>query len=438
MDTARQLKKRNTYLDKLIAFQDLVPIKVVTGIRRCGKSSLLQLMVQHLLEEGIGQDQILEMSFERFDFSIMSDRDFYFFVKERIHPHKRTYLFFDEPQRIQNWESIINSFRVEFNCDIYVTGSNAYMLSSQYATYLAGRYVEIKMLPLSFAEFVDFHGFQTKEIPNLLGGIKKQFIAANKSIYTSEELFSAYLSYGGMPGLVDVGFNQEKSLIMLDGIYNSVVLHDILEHEARFGKNKLTDPLLLKKLVKFLTDNIGNTVSTTNIGKTLVQEGLLADSKRSSTPATSTIQTYIDALTEAYLFYDIKRFDIKGKDYLRTLGKYYIVDPGLRNYLLGFRDQDRGHTIENVVYLELLRRGYDVAIGKVGNKEIDFIATKQDKKLYIQVTETMLSEDTRNRELAPLKMIDDNYEKIVLSLDSNTPWNDEGIRCLNLIEWLLS
>ena len=226
-------------------------------------------------------------------------------------------------------------------------------------------------------------------------------------------------------------------MVLLDGIYSTVIMRDILERENRRGQKRITDPILLRKIILFLADNIGSSVSVSSIGNILADEGLLEDGRRKGTPSTHTVQAYVNALLESFFFYDIKRFDIKGKEYLRTLGKYYIVDIGLRNYLLGFRNRDSGHAIKNVVYLELLRRGYDVAIGKVDNSEVDFIATKMDDKLYVQVTEAMISEDTRRRELAPLQKIRDNYEKIVLSLDTGLDSSYEGIKSVNLINWLI-
>lgn len=437
MIDSHKLKKRNLYLNKLIAFQDTEPVKIVTGIRRCGKSSLLKLMIAHLKEIGIMDEQIIEMNFESYAFKKMTSDDLYDYVKQHVHPQKRMYLFFDEVQRVADWEDAINSFRVDFNCDIYITGSNAYLLSSEYSTYLSGRSVEIKMLPLSFSEFLAFYDFEIKETKSALGGTRRQVFDKNGERYELREVFGAYMRFGGMPGIADVGLDQEKAMVLLDGIYSTVVMRDILERESRRGQKRITDPILLRKIILFLADNIGSSVSVSSIGNILVNEGLLEDGKRKGTPSAHTVQAYVNALLESYFFYDIKRFDIKGKEYLRTLGKYYIVDIGLRNYLLGFRDRDSGHAIENVVYFELLRRGYDVAIGKVDNSEVDFIAAKMDDKLYVQVTESMISEDTRRRELAPLQKISDNYEKIVLSMDTGLVCSYEGIKSLNLIEWLI-
>lgn len=321
----------------------------------------------------------------------MDARGFYEYVKARICPNKRTYLFFDEVQKVHGWENAVNSFRVDFDCDIYITGSNAYLLSSELSTYLSGRYVEIKVLPLSFREFLDFHGY----------------------ILT------------------------ERKSPALDGVYFAAVINDILEREKRKGQRNITDPVLSKKIILFLADNVGNNTSATSIGNTLVNEGLLENGTRKTKPAVQTIQAYIEALTEAYIFYEIKRFDIKGKEYLRTLGKYYIVDIGLRNYLLGYRDGDSGHILENIIYFELLRRGYDVAIGKIDNQEVDFIATKADEKKYVQVTESMNAPETRERELAPLRKIRDSYEKIVIALESNLTQTQDGIKIIRALDFLL-
>lgn len=340
-------------------------------------------------------------------------------------------------QRVANWEDSINSFRIDFNCDIYITGSNAYLLSSEYSTYLSGRCVEINMLPLSFSEFLYFYNFEVKETKSALGGTRKLVYDKSGEHYELKEVFDAYMRFGGMPGIADIGLDQEKALMLLEGIYSTVIVRDILERENRRGQKRITDPVLLRKIVLYLADNIGSNISISTIGNVLVNEGVLEDGKRKRTPSAHTVQAYVNALLESYFFYDIKRFDIKGKEFLRTLGKYYVVDIGLRNYLLGFRNRDSGHALENVVYFELLRRGYDVAIGKVDNAEVDFIATKADYKIYIQVTESMTSEDVRIRELTPLMKINDNYEKIVLSINPGLDSCYEGIKSMNLMDWLI-
>ena len=431
------LKPRNIYLNRLIAFQDTEPVKVITGIRRCGKSSLLKLMQRHLLETGVAPQQIISMNFESMEYRDMDVQTFYNHVKEKIQPDKRMYLFFDELQRLDRWEDAVNSFRVDFDCDIYITGSNAYLLSSEYSTYLSGRYVEIKMLPLSFKEFLSFHGYEIRNRKAPGGEIKKRAYDAEGEPAEWEELFEAFMHYGGMPGIADVGLIQDRALTLLDGIYSTVVVRDILERERRRGQRQITDPVLLRKIILFLADNIGNNTSLTSISNTLVSEKMLEDRAKQGKPATQTIAAYVNALKEAYLFYEIKRFDIKGKEELKTLGKYYIVDIGLRNYLHGYRDVDTGHMIENVVYFELLRRGYDVAVGKIGTREIDFIATNDHEKIYFQVTDDLTSESTRERELAPLKMVRDNYRKVILAMSTNSTASVEGIEIIRLIDFLI-
>lgn len=432
-----RLRKRDLYLKRMIAFQDTEMIKVVTGIRRCGKSSLMKLMAQHLRESGVADDQILEMNFESMSIPDMDARGFYEYVKARICPDKRTYLFFDEVQKVPGWENAVNSFRVDFDCDIYITGSNACLLSSELSTYLSGRYVEIKVLPLSFREFLDFHGYTLTERKSPAGGVKKRIMDADGEIYDAKELFDAYARFGGMPMLADIGLEIDRVTAALDGVYSAAVVNNILEREKRKGQRTITDAILLRKIIMFLADNIGNNTSATSIGNTLVSEGLLEDGKRKTKPAVQTIQAYIKALTDAYFFYEIKRFDIKGKEYLRTLGKYYIVDIGLRNYLLGFQEGDSGHILENIIFFELMRRGYDVAIGKIDNQEVDFIATKADEKKYIQVTETMNAPETRERELAPLRKIRDSYEKIVIALECDLTQTQDGIKIIRALDFLL-
>lgn len=433
-----RLRKRDLYLKRMIAFQDTEMIKVVTGIRRCGKSSLMKLMAQHLRESGVTDDQIIEMNFESMSIPDMDARGFYEYVKARICPDKRTYLFFDEVQKVPGWENAVNSFRVDFDCDIYITGSNAYLLSSELSTYLSGRYVEIKVLPLSFREFLDFHGYKLTERKSPAGGVKKRVKDADGEIYDAKELFDAYARFGGMPMLADIGLEIDRVTAALDGVYSAAVVNDIFEREKRKGQRTITDAVLLRKIIMFLADNIGNNTTATSIGNTLVSEGLLEDGKRKTKPAVQTIQAYIKALTDAYFFYEIKRFDIKGKEYLRTLGKYYIVDVGLRNYLLGFREGDSGHILENIIFFELMRRGYDVAIGKIDNQEVDFIATKADEKKYIQVTETMNAPETRERELAPLRKIRDSYEKIVIALECDLTQTQDGIKIIRALDFLLN
>ena len=433
----KNLRKRDLYLNRIIAFKDTEMIKVMTGIRRCGKSSLMKLMAEHLRDTGVTDEQIIEMNFESMSIPDMDARGFYEYVKARICPGKRTYLFFDEVQKVHGWENAVNSFRVDFDCDIYITGSNAYLLSSELSTYLSGRYVEIKVLPLSFQEFLEFHGYTLTERKSPAGGIRKKITDAEGETYDVRELFDAYARFGGMPMLADIGLEIDRVTAALDGVYSAAVINDILEREKRKGQRNITDPVLLRKIILFLADNIGNNTSATSIGNTLVNEGLLENGTRKTKPAVQTIQAYIEALVEAYIFYEIKRFDVKGKDYLRTLGKYYIVDIGLRNYLLGYRDGDSGHILENIIYFELLRRGYDVAIGKIDNQEVDFIATRAEEKKYIQVTESMNAPETRERELVPLRKIRDSYEKIVIALECDFTQTQDGIKMIRALDFLL-
>ena len=433
-----KLKTRPNYLNKLIGFKDTEPVKVITGIRRCGKSSLLKLMIEHLKQNGVLSSQILYVNFESFEFVEFNSTKLYNYVKERIVAGKRMYLFFDEVQRVKNWENAINAFRVDFNCDIYITGSNAYLLSSEYATYLSGRCVEIKMLPLSFVEFIDFNDLTLKTEVGALGDKRTYAVDSSGSKYPLKEVFNSYLKFGGMPGITELGLDQEKSLMLLDSVYSTIIVRDILDLANLRETGPINDSVLLKKIVMFLSDNIGNNVSLSSIGNTLSNEGLLEDVRTKGKVSVHKLQYYVNSLLESFFFYEIKRFDIKGKEYLKTLGKYYIVDLGFRNLLLGYRNRDTGHVLENIVYLELLRRGYDVSIGKIDNLEIDFIAQKSDEKLYIQVTDDMSISSVTQRELAPLKKVKDNYPKFVLALNLGLETNYDGIKILNVIDWLVA
>ena len=433
-----KLKTRPNYLNKLIGFKDTEPVKVITGIRRCGKSSLFKLMIEHLKQNGVLSSQILYVNFESFEFVEFNSTKLYNYVKERIVANKRMYFFFDEVHRVKTWEDAINAFTVDYNFDIYITGSNAYLISSEYATYLAGRCVEIKMLPLSFVEFIDFNDLTLKTEVGALGDKRTYAVDSSGSKYPLKEVFNSYLQFGGMPGITELGLDQEKSLMLLDSVFSTIIVRDILDLANLREKGPINDSVLLKKIVMFLSDNIGNNVSLSSIGNTLSNEGLLEDVKTKGKVSVHKLQYYVNSLLESFFFYEIKRFDIKGKEYLKTLGKYYIVDLGFRNLLLGYRNRDTGHVLENIVYLELLRRGYDVAIGKIDNLEIDFIAQKADEKLYIQVTDDMSISSVTQRELAPLKKVKDNYPKIVLALNLGLETNYDGIKILNVIDWLVA
>lgn len=404
----RDLINRPEYLSMLIEHKDKDLIKIVTGIRRCGKSSLLDLFHDYLLDNGILNENIIHMNLESLKYrNLKNYLDFYDYVSNLIQQDNKTYLIFDELQVINGWEKAIESFRLDYDVDIYITGSNAYLLSSEFSTLLSGRYVEIKMLPLSFKEFLTFYEF---------GNI------------TIDDKFQKYLQFGGMPILKQYNFNEARSNEALEGIYSTIVLKDIMQ------RNKIDDQHVLNKLVLFMCSNIGSITSPNNISNYLSHEGELDNIKK---VARMTIDKYMSMLENTYIFYSVNRYDIKGKQLLKTLNKNYIIDLGFRNMLLGYRDADRGHILENIVFLELLRREYKVYIGKVGDTEVDFIAEKPNEKKYIQVTESMNSEDVRERELRPLKLIQDNYEKIVLSMDKSYIKSYEGIKSLNIIDWLL-
>lgn len=404
-----ELINRPEYLKQLIQNKDIDLVKIITGIRRCGKSSLLDLFHQYLLQSGVLDDHIIHMNLESLRFRNLSNYlNFYNYVSERIPKNGKTYLIFDELQVIDHFEIAIESFRLDFDVDIYITGSNAYLLSTEFLTLLSGRYVEIHMLPLSFKEFLNFYKFDEN--------------------ITIEEKFQKYLQFGGMPILREYQFNELRSNQALEGIYSTVVLKDILQ------RNNKLDYAMLNKITLFLCSNIGNITSPNNIGNVLSHEGEI----NNKNIASKTVNKYIDMLRSAFIFYSVGRYDIKGKQLLKTLQKNYIIDMGLRNMLLGYRDADRGHILENIVFLELIRREYRVYIGKLGETEVDFVCEKPNEKMCIQVTETIGSQETRERELRPLRMISDNYEKIILSMDRNYINSYDGIKSLNLIDWLLS
>lgn len=407
-----ELVNRPAYINQLIQNRDIDLVKIVTGIRRCGKSSLLDLFHQYLLSNGVAEEHIIHMNLESLRYRNLTDYlSFYDYVSERIPKGGKTYLIFDELQTVEHWEKAIESFRLDFDADIYITGSNAYLLSTEFSTLLSGRYVEIRMLPLSFKEFLAFYEFEPA--------------------ITIEEKFQRYLQFGGMPILREYRFNEARSNQALEGIYATVILRDILQ------RNNQADQDTLQKIMLFLCSNIGSITSPNNIGNVLSNEGDMQSGKEKRV-AGKTVSKYISMLRSAFIFYTVGRYDVRGKQLLKTLGKNYIVDMGFRNMLLGYRDADRGHILENIVFLELIRRDYRVYIGKVGETEVDFVAEKPNDKLYIQVTESMQSPETRERELRPLRMIPDNYEKIVLSMDRSYINSYDGIKSLYLIDWLLA
>ncbi|MDR2446815.1 MAG: ATP-binding protein [Treponema sp.] len=400
------MKNRQSYLNTLLEFLDKEVIKVIVGVRRCGKSTLLKLFAEELKKRKIPNRNVIRINFESMRYRDITDYNlFYDYVAGHIPENGKTYLLIDEPQNVIGWEKAVNSFKVDFDCDIYITGSNARLLSSELSTLISGRYVEIELYPLSYKEYLDFHGIER-----------------------SDKAFQDHLKYGGFPSIVELGENVDRINDVLDGIYNTVIVKDVI------AKNKIKDEELLQKIVVFLADNVGNSTSSNSIANSLVSEKRMESTKKA--PAASTIENYIGALEKAYVFYEARRYDVKGKNLLKTLGKYYIVDIGLRNMLLGYRDVDRGHILENAVFLELKRRGYEVFIGKVDEKEVDFIAEKASHKMYIQVCEALGDAETLARELAPLSAIQDNYEKLIITNDKTFVESYEGIKVKNTADWL--
>lgn len=407
-----ELINRPEYLHQLIEHKDVDLVKIVTGIRRCGKSTLLYLFHEYLRSEGVLDNCIIHMNMESLKYRELTEYTaFYDYVSAKIVSGGKTYLIFDELQVVDGWQKAIESFRLDFDVDIYITGSNAYLLSTEFSTLLSGRYIEIRMLPLSFKEFLTFYDFA----PDV----------------TMEDKFQKYLQFGGMPILRQYKFNEVRSNEALEGIYSTVVLRDIIQ------RNNFSDQNILSKIILFLCSNIGSITSPNNIGNILSSEGDI-EGRKNRNIAGKTVEKYISMLQSAFVFYSVGRYDVKGKQILKTLGKNYIIDLGFLNMLLGYRDADRGHILENVVFLELLRRDYRVYIGKVGETEVDFVAEKPNEKLYIQVTEAMATEEVRQRELRPLRLIQDNYEKIILSMDRSYITSYEGIKVINLMDWLLT
>ena len=399
------MKNRDLYLNQLIKFKDKKLIKVITGLRRSGKSTLLSLFENHLITSGVDRNHIIRMNFESFEFDeITNYKELHAYINKRIlDPNKRHYILLDEVQQVFSWERVINSFLVDANVDIFITGSNAYLLSSELSTLLSGRYVEIKMQPLSFKEYIEF-------------------LDSDKEMNLPEK-FNQYLEYGGLPTIVELLDNPDTIGPFLEGIYNTVLMKDVIE------RNGVRDAALLESILKFIAANIGSIVSTKKISDYLTSSGRKTTS--------DTIDNYMKMLENAFIIYKANRYDLKGKMFLKTLEKYYIVDIGIRNKLIGLRNTDYGHVLENIVYLELLRRGYEVSIGKIGSLEVDFVASKPNEKIYYQVSATIMDEKTRERELRPLESISDNYPKYILTMDQ-TVFNDySGIRVKNIIDFLL-
>ena len=394
--------QRKEYLKKLIAFRDKQLIKVVTGVRRCGKSTLLKMYQEWLREQGVEASRIISINFEDIDYEELTDyRKLYDYLKEHLNSERMTYIFLDEIQNVADFPKVVDSLYIKNNVDIYMTGSNAYMLSSEIATLISGRYVQIEMLPFSFKEYMESTGSMNDR------GVK----------------YTEYLENSSFPQTLELKGQPDEIRDYLEGLYNTIVVKDIV------NRKKITDTMMLKSLLRFVFDNIGNPLSSKKIADTMTSAGRKIDVK--------TVEKYLEALTESYILYQAKRYNIKGKQYLKTLEKYYVVDVGLRFMLLGSKQMDAVHILENVVYLELLRRGYDVYVGKINEFEVDFVAQNSRGTAYFQVALTVRDEKTLQRGLRPLQSIRDHYPKMILTLDEDPETQYDGIRRVNARDWLL-
>lgn len=392
---------RPEYLKFLLEHKDKRIIKVVSGIRRCGKSTLFEIYKQHLCDVGILKEQIVAINFEDISYQDRTYKELYFDIKSKLVKNKITYIFLDEVQNCVKFEKMVDSLFIQQNVDIYITGSNAYFMSSELATLLTGRYVELKMLPLSFKEYIS--------------GTNN-----NKSILTK---YNDYIVNSSFPFTLQ--YNCDLKLIQdyLRGIYSSILLKDVVQ------RYKITDVMMLESVASFIFDNIGNRLSTNNIANTLTSYGRSTNDK--------TVEKYLQALIDSLIIYQVKRYNIKGKQLLKTQAKYYIADLGLRYLICGIKGQDEGHILENVIYLELIRRGYQVNVGQNDTNEIDFIATNQFDTLFIQVSLSLKDENTYKREIEPLKMLKNSYPKMILTMDESPIKNDEGIKIIYALDWLL-
>ena len=401
---------RTDYLNKLIKWKDEKVIKVVTGIRRCGKSTLLEQFQEYLKSHEVLSKQIIAINFESLEFEDLLDyRKLYDYIASKLQPDVTNYIFLDEIQMVEDYQKAVDSLYIKNDVDLYITGSNAYLLSGELATLLSGRYVEINMLPLSFKEF--------------------------RSVYSEgsdESALAEYMRYGALPYIVSLKNSNDMANTYLEGIYNTIIVKDIEERQKRKTKpdsRKVNDIALLKNIAKFLTSSVGNPISIKSIADYITSSG-----RRVSQ---NTISDYVSALIEPYVFYTAERYDVEGKQLLKQSPKYYISDLGIRRYIVSKQKYDLGFSLENIVFLELKRRGYKVNIGKVGSKEVDFVTEKDGVIEYIQVTASMTDEKTFDREIAPLKIIGDNYSKKILTLDRFTLGNYEGIIVENVVDWLL-
>ena len=394
--------ERKEYLNKLITWKDKQLIKIVTGVRRCGKSVLLKMYQDYLINNGVEESQIVAINFEDLDYEELTNyKKLYNYLKEKLIPNKMTYIFLDEIQNVDQFPKVLDSLYIKDNVDICVTGSNAYMLSSEIATMISGRYIQIEMLPLSFKEYMESTGNMNDR------GIK----------------YTEYLQNSSFPYTLQLKNQPDEIRDYLEGIYNTIVVKDIVH------RKNITDTMMLKSVLKFVFDNIGNPLSSKKISDTMTSLGRKINSR--------TVEKYLEAFSESYIVYPAKRYNIKGKEYLKSLEKYYIVDIGMRYMLLGSKMMDTGHILENVVYLELLRRGYDVYVGKIDNYEVDFVAQNHKGTIYYQVALTVRDEKTLQRELRPLQAIRDHYPKVILTMDEDPEIQYDGIRRINARDWLL-
>ena len=405
---------REEYLDFLIKSKDKKIIKVVSGVRRCGKSTLFEIYKDYLLKNGVEKIQIISINFEDMDYEELSDyKKLYEYIKSKIIEDKKNYIFLDEIQNVDKFEKVVDSLFIKENIDLYITGSNAYFMSSELATLLSGRYIELKMLSLSFKEY-----YQTRlEYENL---DKKE----NKILKTLMQYYNEYIVNSSFPYTLQLNNNLKNIYEYLSGIYNSVLLKDIV------ARLKIADVMRLESVVKYIFDNIGNLTSILKIANTLTSMGRKTDTK--------TVEKYVKGLVDGLLIYEVNRYNIKGKEFLSTLSKYYVSDLGLRQMILGNRNIDMGHILENIIYLELLRRKANVYVGQFDKNEIDFVVINSNEVEYYQVALTVLDENTLKRELAAFKNIKDNYPKYLITLDDLLPNTDyEGIKVINALEWLL-
>ncbi|EUB36166.1 MULTISPECIES: ATP-binding protein [Fusobacterium] len=400
--------KRDLYLEEIKKYMNKPIIKVITGMRRSGKSMILKLIQEELEKMGIVKENIIYMNFESLVFIDIKDFEALYkhIIKKTFNKKGKIYILLDEIQEVKGWEKAINSFLVDLDVDIYITGSNANLLSSELATYIAGRYIEIKIYPLSFQEYIDFASENNKKTP-----------------LSIDEYFYQYLNFGGLPGIHIFNYNKEEIYQYLADVYNSILLRDVI------ARNNIRDIELLERVVLYIMDNIGNTFSAKSISDFLKNQGRKL--------SIETIYNYLKALENAFIISKVQRYDIKGKNILETQEKYYLSDLGFRNAKLGYQSNDISSYLENIIFLELLRRKYKVNVGKENNKEIDFIANLRDENLYLQVTYLLASPETIEREFSPLKAIKDNYPKMVLSMDNLPESNIEGIKRKRIIDFLL-